>query len=386
MAFATRTDSASTFRPAALALIAALLALLSCVPVAPLAAQAPAEAAPQENQQAPRRGRRWLDRFRRPNVYSRSHDLVKEAFRDVGAAAGKSTVRIFAEEKPVALGTVVDSDGLILTKASELKSAAKLSIKLSDGRQFDVQSVATDVPSDLALLRAPAKGLQAVKWAERTMPVGAWLVTPGLDPIPESIGVVSVENQSIPKPRAVLGVLLRADPKGARVDNIMPRSGAQKAGMEAGDVIIAVDGKKIESRDNLIALMGDLLPGDAVELTVLRGEDEKKLNVELSDYDVLTQGRVEMQNSLGGPLSRRRAPFAEVIQHDSVLRPEQCGGPICDLNGQTVGVNIARAGRVASYAIPAGVVQRVIKQLLQQESEQAAKTVEADSTEAVSTP
>ena len=31
-------------------------------------------------------------------------------------------------------------------------------------------------------------------------------------------------------------------------------------------------------------------------------------------------------------------------------------GPVCDLEGQVVGINIARAERIASYALPAGTV------------------------------
>jgi serine protease Do len=70
-------------------------------------------------------------------------------------------------------------------------------------------------------------------------------------------------------------------------------------------------------------------------------------------------------DSLGGPLSRRRAGFPSVLQHDSVLRPRDCGGPIVDLDGNVVGVNIARASRVASYALPVSVVRPVVAEMLQ---------------------
>ena len=39
------------------------------------------------------------------------------------------------------------------------------------------------------------------------------------------------------------------------------------------------------------------------------------------------------------------------MQHDSPLMPEQCGGPLVNLRGEVVGLNIARAGRTASYAL-----------------------------------
>jgi len=66
---------------------------------------------------------------------------------------------------------------------------------------------------------------------------------------------------------------------------------------------------------------------------------------------------------LGGQLSTRRAGFPIVLQHDTVLAPDQCGGPIVDLDGNVVGINIARAGRVNSYAVPAEVVQKLIAKM-----------------------
>jgi S1-C subfamily serine protease len=51
------------------------------------------------------------------------------------------------------------------------------------------------------------------------------------------------------------------------------------------------------------------------------------------------------------------------VQHDTVLKPNQCGGPIVGLQGKTLGLNIARAGRVASYAVPSDVVMGLLSDL-----------------------
>ena len=61
-------------------------------------------------------------------------------------------------------------------------------------------------------------------------------------------------------------------------------------------------------------------------------------------------------------LSGRRSGFP-ALQHDTVLHPDQCGGPLVNLDGKVVGINIARASRVASYAIPADVVVPLIQEL-----------------------
>ena len=71
-------------------------------------------------------------------------------------------------------------------------------------------------------------------------------------------------------------------------------------------------------------------------------------------------------NRLGGELSRRAEGFQLAIQHDGVLQPWQCGGPLLNLDGKAIGLNIARAGRVASYALPAGLVRHLADDLKNQ--------------------
>ena len=73
--------------------------------------------------------------------------------------------------------------------------------------------------------------------------------------------------------------------------------------------------------------------------------------------------REEQMNRMGSEPSERAEGFELAIQHDTVLQNWQCGGPLVNLSGQAVGLNIARAGRVASYALPADLVQRAISKL-----------------------
>ena len=43
--------------------------------------------------------------------------------------------------------------------------------------------------------------------------------------------------------------------------------------------------------------------------------------------------------------------------------PKDCGGPVVDLDGRCIGINIARALRVATYALPASVAKETIEKL-----------------------
>ncbi len=57
---------------------------------------------------------------------------------------------------------------------------------------------------------------------------------------------------------------------------------ADKAGLEPGDVIVAIDGSPVEDSSQLIVAIRSKSPGDTVTLDVRRGESETKIRVELA--------------------------------------------------------------------------------------------------------
>lgn len=294
----------------------------------------------------------------------RSHAKVLAAFRDVVKDPAQSTVRIFSDGKKAALGAVVDSQGFVVTKASELKG--KLECQLQDGRRVTAEVVGKDPSVDLALLKIDAAKLHTIAWAESAdASVGSWLITPGLEIDPVAIGVVSVGARKIAAPSGALGVQLDQKDDVARIEKVMPESAAERAGMQNGDTVLKVNGKEIKGRQSLIETVRNYMPGERIECIIKRGEKELTVVVTLGNLATLFHGndRAEFQNNLGGALSERRAGFSLAIQHDTVLKPADCGGPIVDLDGKCLGINIARAGRVESYALPAAVVRDVVEKL-----------------------
>jgi serine protease Do len=77
-----------------------------------------------------------------------------------------------------------------------------------------------------------------------------------------------------------------------------------------------------------------------------------------------TADRFGQMETFGAVQSDRRYGFPLVFQHDTPLVPEECGGPVINLDGQVVGMNIARGGRVATYAIPADHLQQLLGEML----------------------
>jgi S1-C subfamily serine protease len=54
------------------------------------------------------------------------------------------------------------------------------------------------------------------------------------------------------------------------VANVVSGSGADKAGLQAGDLIVGIDGKSITSPGDLGAAIGEHRPGDTVTFEVVR--------------------------------------------------------------------------------------------------------------------
>ena len=106
-------------------------------------------------------------------------------------------------------------------------------------------------------------------------------------------------------------------------------------------------------------------PKEEIKILLRRGDDEKDLKAVLgSRGQAVPQFRgPDPSAQFGGPLSKNRKDFPNALQHDLTLRPNECGGPLIDLDGKLVGVNIARGGRVKSYAIPAVDLRAVIARL-----------------------
>ncbi len=316
-----------------------------------------------------------------PGEFEKAGSATLAEFRPVAAKAAESVVQIYdrnAEGQPqLALGTVVSRDGFIATKYSEVDDAGRLACRLSNGRVLDAKVVSFDRPNDIAILQVPTNNLRPIRWQSTTSGIGQLLVTADQRGKAVAVGVTSLESRALNNP-AFLGVsVARGFPGGrnrnggATVDEVIQDSAAARAGLEQGDRITMINGRFISNGGDLIDRIKQFKPGTTVSVTVIRrvGElsyEEKKISVELSGRFVTGEWRRQFVQSdlLGPPLSNHSNGFPRDLQHDTVLHAKDCGGPLLSLTGEAVGLNIARAGRVVSYAIPAEDAQRVIRKLI----------------------
>jgi len=73
------------------------------------------------------------------------------------------------------------------------------------------------------------------------------------------------------------------DDAGALVTSVSPKSPAEKAGVREGDVVVDVNGKKVEGPRELQLMVAGMLPGAKVDVKVVRDGKEKIFNIELAE-------------------------------------------------------------------------------------------------------
>lgn len=95
--------------------------------------------------------------------------------------------------------------------------------------------------------------------------------------------------------RAYIGVVIREvnaeiaeeagleQPQGVFVERLSENGGAEEAGMERGDVIVAIDNTKISTTAQLLEVIGQHTPGDMVSVSVMREGSKKIFDVELKN-------------------------------------------------------------------------------------------------------
>jgi S1-C subfamily serine protease len=307
-------------------------------------------------------------------------------------AAAPSIATLQKEGKTLALGTIIHANGLILTKRSEITSAGdKLTAKLSGGRSLPAKIVKEFADHDLAVVKIDAEGLTPVTFADDDDGVrpGSFLFAAAPAGSGETLlatGVASVPTRSLRDTGGFMGIGLAENNGVVTAGSVMPGGPAAKAGLKDGDILLSLDGTEIKSASDLSRRVRKLSPGTVVHLTYRRPaakakaeakpekddakEAEKKeetpektATIKIGDREKLPGANKPDGNpalEMTANVSKVRSGFPAVLQHDLPIDPKDCGGPLVDLNGKVVGIDIARAGRINSYAIPAATIAKLL--------------------------
>jgi len=343
------------------------------------------------------------------------------------------------EQQPIrgeGSGFIIQPDGLILTNAHVVEGATRVTVQLTDRREYTARVIGVDKVSDVAVIKIPADNLPTVTLGNsNSLVVGQWVLAIGAPfgfensatagivsakgrTLPDSgyvpfiqtdvpinpgnsggplfnmqgqvIGVNSqiysrtggymgvsfsipinvameVEHQLIATGHVVrgkLGVVIQnvdqglADsfglpqPEGALVSSVEQGGPAARAGVTAGDVILALNGEPIQTESQLPVRIASLMPGTTVRLTLWRNHTKRDVSVRLVSMGNETVASAQHPRQQGGSLGLAVRPLSpdeqqETHTHGGLL-VEGVTGPSEDAGIQPGDVVLAANGQRVS--------------------------------------
>jgi serine protease Do len=171
-------------------------------------------------------------------------------------------------------------------------------------------------------------------------------------------------------------------PRGALVSSVQSGSPGEKAGLQPGDVVVAVNGRPIERSAELPAIIARIKPGTDTQLGVWRGGKEQSIGVKvalLDEHQVRTamrggRGNSDEESRLGlavRPLAPQEKQQAET---DGNLVVEQVSGPAAAAGVQPgdiiLGVNGKRVKSLEELQSASKALGKNVALLIQRDSAQ----------------
>jgi serine protease Do len=152
-------------------------------------------------------------------------------------------------------------------------------------------------------------------------------------------GWIGVQIQPVTK--EIAESLNLKNSEGALVAEPQKDSPAVKAGIEAGDVIVSVDGQRVKDARELSRKIGGMAPGASIKLGILRKGEEKTLTLTLGELPKQREARAEGR----GFRSDRDMDRDEDMRRDRRRdRSEQRDRDMPYAQGPRLGLSLAPAG------------------------------------------
>jgi serine protease Do/serine protease DegQ len=157
-------------------------------------------------------------------------------------------------------------------------------------------------------------------------------------------GILGVSGRSVNSEIATAMELETS--QGGFIEQVMPDSAADEAGIKAGDVIVAMNGKSIKTFFELRAKIGSIGANKKVNLTIIRDGDKKVFTVKLKQDQSADIAAVSIHRMLDGAQlkndTKKKAVVIEQVAEDS---PAQMAGLLA---GDIItGVNRSRIKDIA---------------------------------------
>jgi serine protease Do len=164
-------------------------------------------------------------------------------------------------------------------------------------------------------------------------------------------------------------------PRGALIGSVESGGPADKAGIKAGDIIVAVEGRQIERDAEVPSLISGMKPGSSAEIDVWRDRSVKRLTVKIAELQeegaTLAQAGAGPQadNALGLTVRPLSAEEKQEAKTEGSLLVEEVSGPAAEAGLQPgdilLGVNGTRVKSAAELQAAAKKSGKTVALLVQ---------------------
>ncbi|MDO8465924.1 MAG: DegQ family serine endoprotease [Gallionella sp.] len=345
------------------------------------------------------------------------------------------------ESQSLGSGFIISADGYIMTNAHVVDSADKITVRLTDKREFHAKVIGADKRTDVALLKIEATGLPKISVGDpNKLKVGEWVVAIG-SPFgfdsSVTAGIVSAKGRSLPQDNFVpfiqtdvainpgnsggplfnmngevvginsqiytrsggsmglsfaipidvatqvtdqlrstgrvtrgrIGVTIQeltrelaesfglSKPNGALISNVEKNGPADKAGIEASDVILKFDGKQVNSSSDLPRMVAATKPGSKVTVELWRKGGNRHVTVEIAEMPEdgklaraakkLADDVAEAISRLGIAVSELSKEQQQVLQVSGGLLVEEVKGSSARVAGLQQGDVLLAIGNIS---------------------------------------
>ena len=344
------------------------------------------------------------------------------------------------ESQSLGSGFIISTDGYIMTNAHVVDSAEKITVRLTDKREFRAKVIGADRRTDVALLKIEATGLPKITLGDpNKLKVGEWVVAIG-SPFgfdsSVTAGIVSAKGRSLPQDNFVpfiqtdvainpgnsggplfnmngevvginsqiytrsggsmglsfaipidvatqvteqlrstgkvtrgrIGVTIQeltrelaesfglSKPAGALISNVEKNGPADKAGIEASDVILKFDGKPVNGSSDLPRMVAATKPGSKVAVELWRKGGSRQVTVEIAEMPEegkLARAAKKLADDVAEAISRLGIAVSELskeqlqeLQINGGLLVEEVKGPAARAAGLQHGDVLLAIGNI----------------------------------------
>ncbi len=287
----------------------------------------------------------------------------KEVFNKLKNETAHSIVLVRSnknKQKSLVSGSIIHSDGYIVAKSS-IVGNENIECYLPDKEWVEAKVIHRFIENDLALIKVEKNNLKPLNMSfQDQLKPGDFVATIDYKDSIRYAGVVGVQTRKIPEKSPPYGFLGLKFKDGLEVEQVVGYSPAYNVGVKKGDRLLKMGQDSIADLQSFYKWMEATKPNQIISFSLERDGEELNFDATLIKN---TFWRPRFKNGKNG--HNWADGLSAVFTHDMPLVYDDAGTPVINLDGDVVGINIAKENRTCSFAIPIYEVKKLLDTYLQ---------------------